>query len=123
MKFDALKFVRNIDFERLAGSDGEKRACDLIVEHLRGAGLSPDVEEFGINTFDTGSATLTVDGRSFDIHPYGLESERTIKGEIAVLENADVLYYNHGAYEGKIVSCGSFCSPVRNWDCGEALHM
>ncbi len=101
--FDPSALLRELDFERLAGTDGEARARDILVGELRDMGLEPAIEGFEVRSFEPGAATLEVGGERFDLVPHGLEGDRDLEGELAFLENADVLAFNRGAFRGKVV--------------------
>ncbi len=103
MQLDQYEIVRALDFERLGGSEGERKALDILISYIEKTGLPVSIHPFQIHGFDTGEASLVVDGRSWTLHPYGLETEVEIEGELCYLENADALEYNFGAYRGKIV--------------------
>ncbi len=98
---DAL--LRALDFERLAGSDGEARARAILLDELRGMGLEPAVEGFEVRSFEPGTATLDAGADRFDLVPHGLEGDRDLEGELVFLENADVLAFNRGAFRGRVV--------------------
>lgn len=102
------KVVKEIGFERLAGSEGEKKAIKILSGYLKALDLKPKLELFELTTFDAGSAIIKVEGKEFTALPYGLNENAVIKGELAVLENIDIIDYNKGAYEGKIVMCYGF---------------
>jgi len=102
------KVVKEIGFERLAGSSGEKKAIKILGEYFKGLNLIPKLEPFELTSFDAGSAIIKVEGKEFAALPYGLNENALIKGDLAVLENIDIIDYNKGAYEGKIVMCYGF---------------
>ena len=103
MTFDQCDVVKALDFERLGGSEGERRGMDVLTGYITDAGLEYSVHPFQLYGFDTGSATVDVSGNSFSVHPYGLSSSGTITGELCFLENADILAYNVGAFRDKII--------------------
>ena len=103
---DADKLLKELDFERLAGTAGEERARSVLTGHLDAIGLPYVVEQFEIYGFETGKATIEVEGQALQAHPFGLESSQILEGPLAFLENADVLAYNSGAFRDKVVlSC------------------
>jgi len=102
------KVVKEIGFERLAGSAGEKKAIKILSGYIQAMDLNPKLESFDLTTFEAGSAIIKVEGKEFAALPYGLNEAAVIKGELAVLENIDIIDYNKGAYEGKIVMCYGF---------------
>jgi hypothetical protein len=92
-----------LDFERLAGTPGETRAAEILLRHLKGMGLEPGLEEFSVNTFRTGTARLTSAAGAWDLHPYGLQGDCVIEGELRFIENPDILSFNVGAFRDCIV--------------------
>ncbi|MDP8204112.1 MAG: hypothetical protein P9L95_06230, partial [Candidatus Tenebribacter mawsonii] len=57
------KVVKEIGFERLAGSDGEKKAIRIISSYIKGLGLKPKLESFELTSFDAGLAIIKVEGK------------------------------------------------------------
>ncbi|MCF7867665.1 MAG: Zn-dependent exopeptidase M28 [Candidatus Cloacimonetes bacterium] len=102
------KVVKELNFERLAGSANEKKAIEILSNHIKELGLKPQLEAFKLVSFDAGEATISVNGKSFPAIPYGLNENVKLKGELCVLENLDILDYNKGAYKDKIVLCYGF---------------
>ena len=102
------KVVKEIGFERLTGSAGEKKAIKILSSYIKELGLKPKLESFDLTSFDAGSAVIKVEDKEFKGLPYGLNENASIKGELAVLENMDIIEHNKGAYEGKIVMCYGF---------------
>jgi aminopeptidase YwaD len=100
---DPHAILHELDFERLAGTDGEEKARKIITNHLERIGAPYELEEFELNTFTPGKAVIEIEGKSWDMLPFGLENDKTVEGELVFLENAAILEYNPGAYRGKIV--------------------
>lgn len=103
MVIDRYKVVADLDFERLAGSPGEERAREVITGYLADSGVEYTVEPFELNGFDAGAAEVRAAGTSVPATPYGLDSTATIEGELVYVENPEVISYNIGAFDGKIV--------------------
>jgi hypothetical protein len=95
--------IKQLDFERLTGTEGESRGSDVIVNYLKQLGLSPVIEPFDLHGFESGTATIEAGGKTWEATPYGLCSDEVIEGEMVFLENADALMHNPGRYEGRIV--------------------
>jgi aminopeptidase YwaD len=95
--------LKQLDFERLSGTDGEARGMKVITNYLQDLLLTPKIEPFEINGFDAGIAVVTVNGKSWEATPYGLCGDCHIEGEMVFLENADALLHNPGMYDDKIV--------------------
>ncbi|HNX37909.1 MAG TPA: M28 family metallopeptidase [Candidatus Cloacimonadota bacterium] len=97
------QLLKSLDFERLAGTEGEKKGIGVISQHLRTLGLEPGLESFELNGFESGTAIVTVGERKWEATPYGLCGDCVIEGEMVFLENADALMLNPGMYKDKIV--------------------
>lgn len=99
----AVKVIKELAFERLTGTAGERRAAGVICRHLRALGLRPRLEPFPVNTFETGTASVTVAGKTYKTHPFGLTRSLDISGELAFVEDPEVVLRNKGAYRGKVL--------------------
>ncbi len=95
--------LKQLDFERLAGTPGERKAIDIISSQLATFGITPTLEEFEISGFDAGSAFITCNDKTWEATPYGLCPDSEICGELVFLENADALMHSPGTYDDKIV--------------------
>ena len=107
-----VKIIRELDFVRLSGTAGEKEAVDIICKYLRDLGYTPVIEKFKLNSFEPGTATISVEGRSLAATPYGLNEDVEIEGELIWLDNIDMIRLNRGAYKGKIVMSYGFCRGI-----------
>lgn len=103
MPFAQYDVIKALDFERLGGSSGERRAIEVLTGYLEETGLPYTIHPFQLYGFDTGSATLTVGKEQASVHPFGLSNPVNVEGELCFLENADVLDYNVGAFRDKII--------------------
>jgi len=95
--------LKKLDFERLAGTDGEQKAVSIITDYLHTLGLQPEVEPFELHGFEAGTATISAGNKNWDATPFGLCGNTVVDGELVFLENADILLHNPGRYAGKIV--------------------
>ena len=43
---DVIQHLKHIDYPRLAGTDGERKACDYIIQTLKSSGIDPIVQDF-----------------------------------------------------------------------------
>ncbi|MDD4148023.1 MAG: hypothetical protein PHO85_05855, partial [Candidatus Cloacimonetes bacterium] len=93
--------LKELDFERLAGSAGEMRAIEVISGYLAALNLHPNVEEFALKSFDAGRAEIVTGNKRWDAIPFGLCSDVVLKSALVYLENLDILPHSLGAYEGK----------------------
>ena len=98
--YDLLK---EIDFERLAGSVGEKKARDIFKKYLKSWGLKFKEHKFELNTFDTGTATVDVQGTEIKAQPMGLVKTTKVSGELCFIENAELVLCQKGMLKDKIV--------------------
>ncbi|PKN75334.1 MAG: hypothetical protein CVU49_03460 [Candidatus Cloacimonetes bacterium HGW-Cloacimonetes-2] len=98
-----LNLLKTLDYERLAGTDGEQRAYQTIINHLKSINLKPHLETFEIDGFESGTAELICGSKSWEATPYGLCGDSSTTGELLYLENADALFLRPGAYDGKII--------------------
>ncbi|MBN1948997.1 MAG: M20/M25/M40 family metallo-hydrolase [Candidatus Cloacimonetes bacterium] len=99
--------IRQLGFERLAGTTGEKKAVEVITAHLDNLQLPYQTEVFSLTTFQPGEAVIEINNRKFPARPYGLNRNTRLSGEFVYLDNPEILELNRGAYQGKIVmSCG-----------------
>ncbi|MDD2331180.1 MAG: M28 family metallopeptidase [Candidatus Cloacimonetes bacterium] len=97
------QLLKALDFERLAGTEGENRGRKVIADYLNAQGFAPITEAFDIFGFDSGTASISYGSKSWEATPYGLCGNQDLEGELVYLENADALMYNPGVYEDKIV--------------------
>lgn len=97
------QLLKSLDFERLSGTSGEQQGQKVITSYLTRLGLTPTLEPFTINGFESGTASITYGNRQWEATPYGLCGDIDLEGEMVYLENADVLMLNPGRYEDKIV--------------------
>ncbi len=102
------QIVKKMDFERIAGSKNEQKAIQVIGDYLQDLNLKPKFEEFEITAFDTGTAKILVKEKEFLAHPFGLNEDAEISGELLFLENADVIERNLGAFRNRIIMSYGF---------------
>jgi Zn-dependent M28 family amino/carboxypeptidase len=100
---NAHKIIKEINFERLAGSKEETRATEILTKYFIDMGLEPRLETFKLTSFETGMANIICKGKSFPAHPFGLNKNAEVEGELVYLDNPDVINYNLGAYKNKII--------------------
>ncbi|MBN2017014.1 MAG: M20/M25/M40 family metallo-hydrolase [Candidatus Cloacimonetes bacterium] len=99
-----FKIIKELDFVRIAGTEGEKRAREIISGYCRELGLEPKTESFDIITFEPGTAQISADNLKINAVPFGLNDSIELEGEFVFLENKDVIAYNKNAYKDKIVA-------------------
>ncbi len=101
--------IKELDFVRLAGSDGEKQAKKIISSYCKELGFEPKIEAFDLVSFDPGKASIKTETQNFNAIPFGLNDSMEIEGELIFLDNKDVIEYNKNAYKDKIIlsmGCG-----------------
>lgn len=97
------KVIKELGFERLAGTEGEKKAIDILTSHLDNIGVDHKLEDFDLISFQPGTAEIKVDEKKFVARPYGLNSSCKVTGELVYLDNPATIEANKGAYRGKVV--------------------
>jgi aminopeptidase YwaD len=105
---NAHQILKELNFERLAGSAGERKAIGIITKHLRSIKAKHHLEPFHLHAFDTGSGTIACGGRTFKVHPFGLSKTKTVSGELVYLEDLEVMQHNKTGYKGKIILTFSY---------------
>ncbi len=95
--------IRALDYERLAGSSGERKATDYLCGIIARLGFVPKVEEFPIVSFTTGTALLRIADKEYVAHPFGINKSTTGEGEMVFVSNPSELHSSYGRYAGKIV--------------------
>lgn len=102
------KLLKEIDFERLAGSEGETRARNVFKNYLDQWHVSYQEQPFDLFSFDTGSASILAGNKSFDALPYGMSEMKAVKGKLVFFENVDEIKLHRGILEGCIVMVYGF---------------
>ncbi len=97
------KILKELHYERLAGTKGEEKAIEVITKYCRTCGLKTDIEAFDLTTFEPGSAKIEIEGRIYDATPFGLNASEAVEGELLFLENKEVININKNAYKDKII--------------------
>lgn len=102
------KVVKDLGFERLAGSSGEAKARQVITGYLKQLDLKYALEEFELVSFAPGEAEIYCQGVSFAARPYGLNESMELKGELVYLNDPEILKRNRGICRDKIVISSAF---------------
>ncbi|MEA2104280.1 MAG: M28 family metallopeptidase [Candidatus Cloacimonadota bacterium] len=95
--------VNELNFERTAGSENEKKGRVILTKYLKQLGYSYEYEPFELYCYEPGKSEIHVDGKTFFAYPFGLTESAEIGGELAFMENPDELIYNSQNYQGKII--------------------
>lgn len=80
----------NLCFERVAGTDGERRARDYIVDVIKSHGFIPEIQPFDINTFKPMKGEIIVGDERFDARPFGGFKSFFADGELQYIEHHSV---------------------------------
>lgn len=95
--------IRELNYERIAGSEGEKKAAHYLCDMISSFGFTPVKEEFPIVSFTTGTATICVNGKNYHAHPFGINMSSELNAECVFIPNPAELHSSYGKYAGKIV--------------------
>lgn len=109
---EPFSVVQELDFERVAGSSGEKTAAEIICKKLINWGLTPQLEKFPIKSFIAGTAQLISASETYQLTPFGLETDKEISAELLFVENPDQLRLCQGEYNGKIIISYGFARSL-----------
>lgn len=99
-----LKTLKKLAFERVGGTDEEKKVFEIIAEEIRSIGFEPIWEPFEVDTFRAGNGSITVEGtrpHSYKVNPVGLSGSADVSGKLRFIE-ASALPHAKSA-EGEIV--------------------
>ncbi len=111
---DQVALLRELDFERVAGTEGEVRAREVLGRVLAGLGVPWRLETFRLRTSRTGRGRLAAGGLEFAVQPFGLCGDRHLSGPLHFVENLDALHYGPGRCDGGIVVYFDSTLPVRD---------
>jgi hypothetical protein len=100
---DLYKLLKQIDYERLAGSDGEKKARTTFKGYLKSWGCKFTEHSFDMHTFVTGTAEIVAEEESFTALPLGLVKTIDVTAELYFMENSEELFCQRGNFQGKII--------------------
>jgi len=100
---ELYELLKEIDFERLPGSEGERKAREVFKKHLSACKLNFSEHEFEMNCFDTGEAEVLVGDKSFKALPLGLVKTTETKGELVFVENSELFFCQKGVFKDKVV--------------------
>lgn len=105
---NALKILKELDFERLAGTAGEEKARKTICGYLDSLGVPYELEEFDLTSFETGKAEIKTGSVAFNAHPFGLSESCSLEGEMVFVENAETVRVKKNAFRGKIIISNTY---------------
>jgi aminopeptidase YwaD len=113
MNIDQLAVVHELDFERIAGTGGERRARRILGRHLDRLKVAHRDHAFPIRTSEAGRGTLTVGRQRCEVAPFGLCGNVDVTAPLAFVENLDLLHYNPGSHDGCLVLYFDHSLPLR----------
>ena len=100
---ELYEVLKQINYERLAGSPGEKKAREVFKKYLSQWNVRYKEHAFKMECFETGDAIISIDKSKIKALPMGLVKTATIKGELCFLENSEQLFCQKGMYKDKII--------------------
>jgi len=95
--------LKQINFERLAGSEGEKKARAIFKKYLSSWKLQVTEHAFDMYCFETGQAEIKAGKIAISALPLGLSKSVDLSGELYYMENSDQLFLQKGMYKDKII--------------------
>jgi len=95
--------LKQINFERLAGSEGEKKARDIFKKYLTSWKLKVSEHAFDMYCFETGQAEIKAGKTVITALPLGLSKTVNLSGELYFMENSDEMFLQKGMYKDKII--------------------
>lgn len=113
MAIDQIMVMNELDFERITGTAGERRARRILAGHLDRLKVQHREHVFPIRTSETGSGTLTIGRQQFSVFPFGLCGDLDVTAPLAFVENIDLLHYNPGIHDGCLVLYFDQSLPLR----------
>ncbi|MBN1151110.1 M28 family peptidase [candidate division WOR-3 bacterium] len=109
---NALKILKELDFERIAGSDGEEKARNILCGILDDLGVNQEIEEFELSSFETGKAEITTDRGVVKAHPFGLTKSCELEGELVFVENSATIALAKNRFKDKVVLSKTYSRGV-----------
>lgn len=103
--YRSFDFLKKISFQRVAGTEDELRAANMIITECHKYQVEAHLEEFSIDGYDIKEASLeTMDG-CYTVTGVGMSGSTPIEGIVGefVDISSDEAVQNYGSLEGKIV--------------------
>ena len=100
---ELYKILKQMNYERLAGSAGEKKARTLFKGYLSSYGVNFSEHTFEMYAFESGDAEIISKNETFKALPLGLVKSTEVKGELFFIENSEKIFCQQGMYKGKII--------------------
>jgi hypothetical protein len=103
MMINQYQILKQLDFERVGGTEGEQRGSKIITDTLSLADVPYEIEEFDLHSFDHGTGQIRIGDLVVDCVPFGLTESNEVTGKLVVAENLDLLNYNPGRFDDAVV--------------------
>ncbi len=100
---EIMEIVKALEFERLAGTEGEKRAAEIITSYVDKMGLSCEYEPFPLYTFEPGTAKIVIQDTQIEGIPFGLNENFYAENRFIFLDNPNIVGIKKAEYRDKIV--------------------
>ena len=104
---ELYKILKQISYERLAGSAGEKKARTLFKGYLDSWGLKSTEHTFDMNAFETGEAEISARKDKIKALPLGLAKTAEVRGELYFMENCEQIFCQQGMFKNRIIMTNS----------------
>ncbi|MCK5833196.1 Zn-dependent exopeptidase M28 [bacterium] len=88
-----LNTLKKIAFERVGGTDSERKVFDILIDEVRTRGLEPHLEPFEISTFHRGEGNVVLESESplkFAVNPIGLSGNADITANFRYIEPSNL---------------------------------
>ncbi len=85
----ALSFIKEFQGERVAGTEGEERARSVFKKYFGKIGVKYREESFELFISKGIKGYVEVDGKKFDIRPYGLSVPYDIEGKLFYFDHPE----------------------------------
>jgi len=113
MNINPLAVMKELDFERITGTEGERRACRILTRHLSRLKVAHHEHRFRIRTSNAGNGTLRIGGKAVPVQPFGLCGRLDLSAPLVFVENLDLLHYTPGRHTGHLVMYYDCSMPLR----------
>ncbi len=113
MQIHQLSIMNELDFERITGTAGERRARRILSGYLDQLKIAHHDHVFPIRSSEAGSGRLEIGRLSFPVLPFGLCGDLDVTAPLAFVENLDLLHYSPGRHDGCLVVYFDSSLPLR----------
>ncbi len=85
----SLSFIKELEGERVAGTEGEKRAKKVIEKYIDSMGLSFEEETFELYVSKNLRGHIIAGGKRIEARPYGLTVPYEVKGRLVYFDHPE----------------------------------